>query len=485
MNRRYIVIGFLMLILAALACNRTVPTPAAQLATATLVPASATTPSAPVSEATATSPGIEVTLTIPPVDPTSSATPAPDLPTASATASTTPTETPGCTFDSEFVSDITIPDDTELQPGMEFAKTWRMRNSGTCAWEPGTLWSFDSGDHMQGPDSVSVPATQPGDTADITVHLTAPATPGTYSGYWQLREPSGEAFGTKAYVRIIVAGGTGTPTPTATPGTPTPTITGTPDITPGAGPSIAYFRSDVTEADPGDTVTIQWKATDATEAVLYHLMPTGQLGSFWEVSLEGTFEYEIDPKERNHTDFMLFVSDDQAQTVQATLSIKLRCPDTWFFTPAPEGCPAGPAVVSSGAEQHFEHGTMIWVQSQGLIYTLFDDEQSPRWKIYVDEWESGDPESDPSLTPPSGLYQPVRGFGKAWREQPGVRERLGWATDAEAAFTTAVQYTSRPKYNDTYVRALSGGVWRLLPESSGWEKLAATAPGIESLNPRP
>jgi hypothetical protein len=33
-----------------------------------------------------------------------------------------------------------------------------------------------------------------------------------------------------------------------------------------------------------------------------------------------------------------------------------------------------------------------------------------------------------------------------------------------------VQGTSRPKYNDTFIRALDGKVWKLLPWSSGWEK---------------
>ena len=66
----------------------------------------------------------------------------------------------------------------------------------------------------------------------------------------------------------------------------------------------------------------------------------------------------------------------------------------------------------------------------------------------------------------------MRGFGQVWREQPGVRNRLGWATDLETGFPTSVQRTSRPKYNDIYIRALDGKVWRLLPEASGWEKLS-------------
>ena len=34
-------------------------------------------------------------------------------------------------------------------------------------------------------------------------------------------------------------------------------------------------------------------------------------------------------------------------------------------------------------------------------------------------------------TPPAGLVEPVRGFGKVWRENPAVRQALGWATAPE------------------------------------------------------
>jgi hypothetical protein len=82
-----------------------------------------------------------------------------------------------------------------------------------------------------------------------------------------------------------------------------------------------------------------------------------------------------------------------------------------------------------------------------------------------------DPESDPSIEPPPGRYQPIRGFGMVWREQPGVRDRLGWAVEPETGYETAIQRTSYVRYNHTYIRARDGGVWRLGPERSEWEHL--------------
>jgi hypothetical protein len=155
----------------------------------------------------------------------------------------------------------------------------------------------------------------------------------------------------------------------------------------------------------------------------------------------------------------------------ATLSISLDCPDEWFFSQAPEICPAYQALSSNSAVQSFESGYMIWVEEEDHIYVLFDDQGSPGWNAYVDQWDQGEPDRDPILVPPDGLYQPVRGFGLVWREEPGVRNRLGWAVDEEQGYLTIVQRTSYPKYNETYILASDGGIWRLLPERSNWQKI--------------
>ena len=193
---------------------------------------------------------------------------------------------------------------------------------------------------------------------------------------------------------------------------------------------------------------------------------------YWNVGPSGSLDYTISPQARNIERFALFVNDAQGLAAQETLEIELRCPNTWFFEPAPDVCPADAAVVSDGAEQHFERGVMIWVGAEDRIYVLFGDGQSPAWQAYEDHFDEGeDPESDPTIEPPVGRYQPIRGFGMVWREESGVRERVGWAVDAEGGYPAAVQRTSYIKYNSTYIRALDGGVWHLGPEHSEWEYL--------------
>jgi len=110
-----------------------------------------------------------------------------------------------CSDDSEFVSDVTVPDGTHIAPNGLFRKTWRVRNTGDCAWDASYRLTFLSGDRMSGPRSAPLGDTvQPGEEVDLSVTLIAPDSAGTYLGQWQLFAPDGKPFGTAPYVAIQV-----------------------------------------------------------------------------------------------------------------------------------------------------------------------------------------------------------------------------------------------------------------------------------------
>ncbi len=95
-----------------------------------------------------------------------------------------------------FIDDITIEDSTVLDPEQPFTKTWRIRNVGTNNWDAGYKVIFSSGNQMGAPSSVTLPhIVEPGDSVDISIDMTAPASPGTYTGYWMLVSDTGEVFG--------------------------------------------------------------------------------------------------------------------------------------------------------------------------------------------------------------------------------------------------------------------------------------------------
>ena len=202
-------------------------------------------------------------------------------------------------------------------------------------------------------------------------------------------------------------------------------------------------------------------------------MASGQLpADGLPVPPNGSTDYRIPEADRNWVDFLLYIWDDDNRSAYAGVTVLLRCPDAWFFAPDPEDICPTPVLISEAAEQHFEHGTMVWVGAEDVVYVLFDDVGiTTRWTRFEDRWQEGMPDRDPGLQPPEGLQQPIRGFGLVWRDEPGVRDRLGWATDGEQGYTTALQRTTRYKYNGTYLLALDGGVWYLGPERGAWDKL--------------
>lgn len=93
------------------------------------------------------------------------------------------------------------------------------------------------------------------------------------------------------------------------------------------------------------------------------------------------------------------------------------------------------------AEQLFEHGRMFWIGPIKQIWVLkITGEGHGTWEIYQDDFVDGEPENDPSLVPPDGRYQPQRGFGKLWRESPGLRDALGWGVTPEFGYASRYEY---------------------------------------------
>lgn len=102
-----------------------------------------------------------------------------------------PTNVPGCTNSAAFVTDVTIPDNTEIGADTRFVKTWRVMNTGTCIWTTDYSLSYYAGDRMFSPESVPLALTYPENALDISISLKAPNTVGTYKGYFVIKNPAG------------------------------------------------------------------------------------------------------------------------------------------------------------------------------------------------------------------------------------------------------------------------------------------------------
>jgi hypothetical protein len=127
-------------------------------------------------------------------------------------------------------------------------------------------------------------------------------------------------------------------------------------------------------------------------------------------------------------------------TVTATPSATAT-PSTPDPTSTPDPFPTPTITQIQVAEQVFEGGRMFWLEpTQEIWVMIVTDEGQGDWQIFRDTFVEGDPESDPDLEPPEGLLQPERGFGKLWRENPDLREGLGWAVTPEFGFVTTYAY---------------------------------------------
>jgi len=107
--------------------------------------------------------------------------------------------------------DVTIPDGTPMAAGQEFVKTWKILNTGICTWDTNykAIFSYSSppNQRMNAQPIPLAVLVAPGQEVEVSVQFTAPATPGEYTGFWQMVNAAGIPFGgtgKQLIVKIVV-----------------------------------------------------------------------------------------------------------------------------------------------------------------------------------------------------------------------------------------------------------------------------------------
>jgi hypothetical protein len=254
-------------------------------------------------------------VTPPPEQPT----PIPVLPTPTAFVAPTPAPQ-ACTFKAKYIGDVTVPDGQVMLTGTQFIKTWRVQNTGTCSWGPGSglqNLAFVGGNPLGAPNLVPIPIAVPaGATADLSISMTAPAQPGSYKSNWKLRADDGTLIGVGPYnAALYVSIRVQAPPPTGAPPTAVP-----PTTVPPPGPAQPIqFAPGATEADvqgqiPANgiaTYSINAQAGQAMELTLSSNSPTARIavlaptgvplapqrgnpeGTYWQSTLPASGDYII------------------------------------------------------------------------------------------------------------------------------------------------------------------------------------------------
>jgi polar amino acid transport system substrate-binding protein len=238
------------------------------------------------------------------------ATPAP-MPTAIPGPTATPA---GCYDGMAFVADVKVPDGTVMNPGQDFDKVWRIRNTGNCNWDTNYKLVFVQGDRMGGNPSPVTTTVKPGETFDIIIDQTAPQEPGNYTGVWQMVNKNETPFGARIWVKITVEGN-------AKPTTAPPEATKVPD------PIIDYLNVSAETVNQGDLLVVSWSFSgqDLASARLTRTNPDGTETPLYggdDVALQGQYE-DLMMTAGNYT-YTLNVSTEFSGSQTATVQVAVN-----------------------------------------------------------------------------------------------------------------------------------------------------------------
>jgi hypothetical protein len=114
--------------------------------------------------------------------------------------------TPQCTDNLRFITDLTVPDGTQVAPGSPVDKQWQVENNGTCNWDSSYRLKFIAGADLGAPLVQALYPARSGTQPTIRLTFIAPAEPGTYRSAWQAYSPQDEPFGDPIFVEIVVQG---------------------------------------------------------------------------------------------------------------------------------------------------------------------------------------------------------------------------------------------------------------------------------------
>ncbi|MBX7252385.1 MAG: LysM peptidoglycan-binding domain-containing protein [Candidatus Promineofilum sp.] len=195
--------------------------------------------------------------------------------------------------------------------------------------------------------------------------------------------------------------------------------------------------------DGGRRVTFTWDSFGVTRGTIA-AGTTERYAPWWPVMSRGQMTVELAGTGFPNPPMTLYLWNDvTGQEAQATVNIDWPCAHEYFFVPAPARCPAAATLRTTGVYQRFERGFMIWLRQPDGATTVLAFLDGGELRRATDLWAEGMPESDPSIIPPAGLFQPVRGFGKVWREDADLRARLGWAVAPEQSYDLVYQAEAR------------------------------------------
>jgi hypothetical protein len=228
------------------------------------------------------------------------------------------------------------------------------------------------------------------------------------------------------------------------------------------------FTVTPTQVVAGENMTFTWVVTGASTVRLdlydfYGSTMSGPGRQSWaNLPVTGSLTVQMTDTQRGWYRFVLWADPATAYTYVAE-TVYYNCTDAFFFAPIQSSpgppCPAGPAVPIQVTQQAFEHGLMLWLDGEDVVYILYNRDPFPPNGIVVAQYNLAGkisaPENDPIAVPPAGKYHPINIVGGVW-QQYNLRQTLGWALAPEQTFESLIQF-DYPGW-PFYLRAADGRI---------------------------
>ncbi len=136
------------------------------------------------------------------------------------------------------------------------------------------------------------------------------------------------------------------------------------------------------------------------------------------------------------------------------------CPATLFFGSSTDGICPGAIMTTQAAYQSYQHGFMVWLADSGDIWVFMNGSLAPWLHFRQRDYANY---ADATGQSPAGLILPVNGFGRVSANSNDfhsnkVKDKLGWATASEVAYSATWQFYGRTSHTHTYISLPDGSV---------------------------
>jgi hypothetical protein len=231
---------------------------------------------------------------------------------------------------------------------------------------------------------------------------------------------------------------------------------------------ISAFVADPLDTPAGGIIHLAWQTMGPVVRVRVGWVYEGQfIEEASSLPQTGVWQLQVPADGRDSITYMIRASDGLTE-VAAQTTVRISCPQAWFYAPAPTLCPF-PPLVTLFQQQAFERGVIVYLPALRLHY-VFVAGQGVRQM--ADTFVPGMPLKDAALDAaiPAGLRQPTGAIFYAWRSDHALQAALGYAVGDVQTYTGMHQRAITPGGETVSFSTGSGQVYQVLPDGT-WQAI--------------